>query len=186
PDALPILIDWISRQGWSNGEVGMYGGSFDGFAAWAATKRLHPALKTIVPYAAAIPGQGLPMENNVFLSANYAWSFYVGNNRYLDEETYSQAERWRALTQDWYECGRPYRMIDSVDGTPNPHLQRWLDHPAYDSYWQSMVPYGEDYASIDIPVLSITGYYDDGQISALHYFREHYRYNPGAEHYLLI
>lgn len=180
------VIDWISRQPWSNGEVGMYGGSYSGFAAWAATKRRHPALKTIVPYVAVIPGQGLPMMNNVFLNANYGWGFYVSNNRTLDEATYFDGERWAALNQNWYASGRPYREIDRVDGTPNPLLQRWLDHPLYDAYWQAMVPYRQDYAEIDIPVLTITGYYDDGQISALQYLREHYRYRPNADHYLVI
>ena len=35
-------------------------------------------------------------------------------------------------------------------------------------------------------MLSITGYYDDAQISALHYLNEHYKYNKNVEHYLLI
>jgi len=185
-DDANAAVDWASRQPWSNGEVGMYGGSYSGFAAWAAAKRGHRALKTIVPYVAAIPGQGLPMENNIFLSANYGWAFFVANNRFLDSDTYSQRERWKTLDEKWFKSGRPYREIDRVDGTPNPLLQRWLLHPAYDAYWQAMVPYREDFSRIDIPVLSITGYYDDGQISALHYFKEHYRYKPDAEHYLLI
>jgi uncharacterized protein len=179
-------IDWVSRQPWSNGDVAVYGGSYSGFTSWAATKRVHPALKTIVAYVAAIPGQGLPMENNVFLNANYGWAFYVANNRYLDDETYNQPARWQALNRNWFASGRPYREIDQVDGAPNRLLQRWLEHPAYDSYWQAMVPYGEEFARIEVPVLSITGYYDDGQISALQYVKEHYRHKPDAEHYLVI
>jgi putative CocE/NonD family hydrolase len=180
------VIDWITRQAWSNGRVGMWGNSYSGFAQWAATKKLHPALKTIVPSAAALPGLGLPMENNVFLNANYGWVFYVTNNKLVDDKTYFDPARWSSLNQRWYQSGRPYRQIDRIDGTPNPLLQRWLAHPAYDRYWQDMVPYGRDYSRIKIPVLTITGYYDDGQISAVHYLREHYKYDPGAEHYLLI
>lgn len=179
-------IDWISRQPWNDGRVVMYGGSYSGFAAWAAAGHAHPALKAIAPYVAAIPGLGLPMENNVFLSANYAWPFYVANTRLLDNDTYNQRARWDALTEDWYRSGRPYRQIDQVDGTPNPWLQRWLAHPAYDHYWQAMVPWEEDYTRITFPVLSITRYYDDGQISALEYFKQHYRHLPGADHRLLI
>lgn len=179
-------IDWISRQPWNDGRVAMYGGSYSGFAAWAAAKYRHPALRAIAPYVAAIPGLGLPMENNVFLSANYAWPFYVANNRLLDTDTYDQRERWAGLAGNWYASGRAYREIDKVDGTPNPWLQRWLSHPSYDAYWQSMVPHGDEFAGITIPVLSITGYYDDGQISALHYFKEHYRHLPAADHTLLI
>lgn len=185
-DDAAAAVNWIASQPWSDGRVAMYGGSYSGFAAWAATKRMPAALKTIVPYVAAIPGLGLPMENNVFLSVNYAWPFYVASNRLLDGETYFDRERWQRLPEDWYASGRPYREIDRVDGRPNPWLQRWLAHPAYDAYWQAMVPYGADFSRIDIPVLSITGYYDDGQISALEYFKQHLRHRPDAEHYLLI
>ncbi|GAB4043892.1 CocE/NonD family hydrolase [Spirosoma litoris] len=180
------VIDWIVAQPWSNGKVGMYGGSYSGFAQWAALKYPHPALKTIVPYVAAIPGQGLPMENNVFLNANYQWAFYVTNTKYLDNEANNDNQRWRRMRNRWYESGAAYNRIDSIDGTPNPWLQRWLKHPDYDAYWQNMVPYGPEFSKIKIPILSITGYYDDGQISAMQYVTEHYKYNPTAEHYLLI
>lgn len=180
------VIDWISKQPWSNGKVGMYGGSYSGFAAWAATKKLHPALKTIVPYVANNPGDGLPMENNIFLFVNYAWAFYVTNNKYLDSETYFDPKRWNSLNEKWYASGKSYRQIDSLDGMPNKWLQRWLQHPSYDRYWQDMVPYKEEFARIKIPVLTITGYYDDGQQSAVRYLKEHYKYNKNAEHYLLI
>lgn len=180
------VIDWISRQSWSNGRVGMIGGSYSGFTAWAATKHRHPALKAIAVSAAAIPGQGLPMYNNVFLTANYAWPFYVTDNRLLDEKLYGDNDRWRRLPFDWFASGRPFREIDAVDGTPNPWLQRWLQHPSFDAYWQKNVPYGREFARIDIPVLSITGYYDDAQISVLQYFSEHYAHRRDAEQYLVV
>lgn len=180
------VIDWISKEPWNDGRVAMYGGSYEGFSQWAALKNPHPALKTIVPYVAAIPGLGLPMENNVFLTANYGWAFYVGNNRTLDHQGYNDPQRWNQLSDRWFESGRPFREIDRVDGTPNPLLQRWLKHPSYDAYWQAMVPYGPEFARIKIPVLSITGYYDDGQISAIEYVKQHYQHNPKAEHYLVI
>jgi putative CocE/NonD family hydrolase len=180
------VIDWISRQPWSDGRVGMYGGSYNGFTQWAAAKRLHPALKTIVPYCPNDPGFGLPMTNNVFLAANYAWAFYATNNKQLDDATYSDAKRWQDLPWNWYRSGRPFREIDKVDGQPNPWLQRWLNHPAYDDYWQSMTVSGKEYAALDIPVLAIDGYYDDGQNNAVRRLQEHYRYRPQAEHYLVI
>ena len=39
-DDTVAAIEWASQQRWSDGRVGMYGGSYTGFAAWAATKRL--------------------------------------------------------------------------------------------------------------------------------------------------
>lgn len=180
------VIDWIARQPWSNGEIGMRGGSYSGFSAWAAAKHPPRALKTIAVSAAAIPGLGLPMSNNVFLNANYGWAFYVTGSKLLDIRTYEDANRWEQLPGKWFASGRPYREIDRVDGTPNPLLQRWLEHPSFDAYWQAMVPYEGDFARIDIPVLTITGYYDDAQLSALEYVRQHERHNPRAVHYVVI
>ena len=180
------VIDWISKQSWSDGQVGMYGNSYCGYTSWAATKKLHPALKTIAPSAAVIPGFGLPMMNNVFLNANYGWAFYVTNNKLLDEKTYNDPQRWQNLNLKWFESGKPYRQYDAVDGTPNKWLQRWLKHPSFDEYWQSKVPYKTDFSKINIPVLTITGYYDEAQISAIQYLKEHYKYNKNANHYLVI
>ncbi len=180
------VIDWISKQVWCNAKIGMYGGSYNGFTPWAAAKYHNPALKTIVPYVAAIPGIGLPMENNVFINANYGWAFYVTGNKYLDDKVYYDPNRWHNMNNNWYTSGAAYNKIDSVDGTPNPLLQRWLKHPDYDKYWQDQVPYEKDFASINIPVLTFEGYYDDGQISGLHYMLEHLKYNPKAVHYLII
>lgn len=180
------VIDWISKQAWSNGEVGMYGGSYNGFTQWAATKNLHPALKTIVPYVANRPGMGLPMENNIFINPNYEWSFFVASNRYLNEEVGNDRQRFRNMQNQWWESGAAYKTLDKIDGTANPLFQRWISHPAFDQYWQNMSPYQQDFAHIDIPVLSIDGYYNDSQNSGLYYLREHYKYNPDAEHYLII
>ncbi|MFW2475850.1 MAG: CocE/NonD family hydrolase [Sediminibacterium sp.] len=180
------VIEWITHQPWSDGRVGMYGGSYSGFAQWAATKKLHKALKTIVPYVAAIPGLGVPMENNIFLTANYQWPFYVTTSNMLDTAINNDFQRFRKLRVNWFYSGVPFNRIDSIDGLPNPWLQKWLKHPSFDRYCQSMIPFRNEYAHINIPVLSITGYYDDGQVSAMEYFREHYRYRPDAEHYLVI
>jgi len=180
------VIDWISKQSWCNGKIGMYGGSYNGFTQWAAAKYHNRALKTIVPYVAAIPGLGLPMENNVFINANYGWVFYVTDNKYLDDKVYNDPARWYKINSSWYASGAAYRRIDSVDVTPNPLLQNWLKHPDYDRYWQKQVPYEGDFANINIPVLTFEGYYDDGQISGLHYMLEDLKYNPRAIHYLII
>ncbi|UQX89009.1 CocE/NonD family hydrolase [Jatrophihabitans telluris] len=42
-------IDWITKQAWSDGVVGMWGDSYYGFTQWAAVSMAHPALRAIVP-----------------------------------------------------------------------------------------------------------------------------------------
>ncbi len=181
------VIDWISKQKWCNGSIGMFGGSYNGFTQWASMKeKLHPALKTIVPYVASRPGMGLPMENNVFINPNYEWSFFVGNNKYLDTIAGNDRQRYRRMQNEWWESGVAYNKLDSIDGTPNRLFQKWISHPSFDEYWQNMAPYKNDFAKINIPILSIDGYYNDSQNSGLYYLREHYKYNSKAEHYLII
>ncbi|WEK69871.1 MAG: CocE/NonD family hydrolase [Candidatus Chryseobacterium colombiense] len=180
------VIDWISKQPWCNGKIGMYGGSYNGFTQWAAAKNLHPALKTIVPYVANRPGMGLPMENNIFINPNYEWSFYVGNNKYLDNKTGDDRKRFRDMMFKWWETGAAYNKMDSIDGTPNRLFQRWISHPAFDTYWQNMAPYKEDFAKINIPVLAFDGYYNDSQNSGIYYLRELNKYSPQTPAYLVI
>lgn len=180
------LIDWISKQAWSDGRVVMYGGSYNGFTQWAAAKHHHKALKAIAPYAAAHPALGLPMENNVFLTANYQWAFHVTNNKTMDNREYADGAHWHRVNQTLFKSGRPFKDIDKIEGRPNPLFQTLLRHPAFDEYYKAMVPFGQDFANITIPVLSVTGYFDGGQISAIHYLTEHYKYNPDADHSLLI
>jgi putative CocE/NonD family hydrolase len=180
------VIDWISRQPWSDGKVGMFGNSYEAFVQWAAAKNLHPALKTIVPSAATSPGNGMPMQNNVFQNGQYAWSLQVTNDRYTGDPSLHDRNRWFSLFTKWFESGRPLREIDAIDGTPNEILQRQLRHPSYDAYWQGMQPYEKEFGSINIPVLSLTGYFDDAGSAAVNYLVEHNRYNRKAEHYLVI
>ena len=179
-------IDWISKQKWCNGKTAMYGGSYNGFTQWAACKKMHPALKTIVPSVANRPGMGLPMENNVFINPNYEWAFYVGNNKYMDTVTNNNRPRFRALKFRWWESGTAYKKLDSIDGEPNRWFQKWISHPSFDSYWQKMAPYKTDFSQINIPVLAFDGYYNDSQNSSLYYLKELQKYSPKTPFYLVI
>lgn len=179
------VIEWIAKQKWSDGNVVMYGGSYLGFTQWAAAKYAHPALKTIVPYEAAHPFVGLPVENNIFITPNYQWAFHVTNNKTMDNSVYSDWQHWDQTFKTLFESGRAFKDIDKVEGTPNPWFQKWLSHPSYDSYYQAMLPYQQDYKNINIPVLSITGYFG-ASISAAYFFQQHNQYNPNADHTYLI
>jgi putative CocE/NonD family hydrolase len=180
------LVEWIAAQHWSNGKVGMYGGSYSGFTPWAAAKHLPKALKSIMIGAPAAPGIDVPMEGNVFWNFVYPWPFYTLTNKTLNNETYSDRARWAKLDHDWYASGRPYRDLDKIDGTPNPIFDRWISHPAYDAYWQRLIPYKEEFARISIPVLETAGYYYGGPGAAVYYLSQHVQYRPDAQHYLII
>ncbi|WP_426663410.1 CocE/NonD family hydrolase [Rhodanobacter aciditrophus] len=180
------VIAWLARQSWSDGRVGMFSGSYNGFTQWAAAKHHPPALKAIATNATNAPGIDTPMQGNVFQSFIYPWPFYTTDTKGLDDKTYDDRARWDRLERAWYASGRPYRDLDKLDGKPNPIFDTWLKHPAYDAYWQRLVPYGREFASIRIPVFVETGYYDGGMVGALYYFEQHLKYRPSADDRMLI
>ena len=170
------IVDWISKQPWCNGKVAMFGGSYTGFAQWSAAKKIHPALKTIVPQVAVKPGFDVPMENNVHLAFTLGWANDILNYPKLPGD----------INQTWFAKGTSYRSLDTLAGNPNKIFQKWLQHPGYDSYWSAMAPTSEEYAQMSIPILCTTGYYDGAQISALQYVKEYFKYNKNPNLYFVI
>ena len=180
------VIVWITKQSWSDGRVGMYGEGYSGFAAWAAAKHLPAALKAIATSAPSAPGVDVPMAGNIFQNSAYRWSLYVTDKNTADEKDYYDDEIWHSLNRKWYVSGKRYRDFGRVYGKPNPIFIRWLNHPSYDQFWQEMTPYQKEFSKINIPVLTMSGYYAGSQPAALYYFTQHHRYNPHADHTLFI
>jgi uncharacterized protein len=180
------VINWIAKQAWSDGRVGMYGDAYSGFAPWAAAKKLPKALKAIATSVSVVPGVNFPMEGNIYQNSAYGWSLQMTDAARVDEPDPADAPEWRALNEKWYRSGRPYRDLGRLYGKHNPVFIRWLNHPSYDRYWQNFLPYREQFAHIDIPVLTMTGYYAASAPGDLYFFTQHHRYNPRANHTLLI
>lgn len=169
-------INWIAKQPWCNGKVGMYEGSYTGFVQWSAVRHPPAALKTIVPQVPVMPGFDFPMENNVHTSWTLTWANDILGNPPLPQN----------LNTEWYEKGAAYADMDRMAGHPNRLFQTWLRHPAYDSYWHSMVPTPREYAALNIPILWTDGYYDGAQIAGLQYVREYFKYNKHPALYAVI
>ena len=60
-DDARAVIEWVARQPWSDGRVGMQGAGYGGFVAWSAAKRLPAALKAMVTSDPMAPGIDLPI-----------------------------------------------------------------------------------------------------------------------------
>jgi putative CocE/NonD family hydrolase len=184
-DDARLVIKWITEQPWSDGRVAMYGEGYSGFAAWAAAKRPPSALKAIATAAPTAPGIDFPMVGGIFRNSAFRWSLSVTHPNALNSDPNDNAP-WQALDRKWYSSGRRYRDLGEIFGEPNPLFIRWLNHPSYDLYWQALVPFENQFASVNIPVLTTTGFYSAGEPAALYYFAEHLRYNPRADHTLVI
>jgi uncharacterized protein len=183
-DDARTVIEWIAKQPWSDGRVGMYGDRYSGFAAWAAAKRMPAALKAIATSDPSAPGVDVPMAGSIFRNSAYRWVYELTSTS--DETAANDDARWRALDEEWYKRGQRYREYPRLPGPASVLFRSWLNHPSYDRYWQKYVPFREEFAHINIPVLTMSGYYADGEIGALYYFNEHHRHDPRANHTLLM
>lgn len=183
------VVEWIARQTYCNGKVGMWGGSYSGYVQWAATKQ-HPAhLATMIPVASPYRGVDSPLRNNMFVPYTMQWLTVVSGCTLQDKLALEDRPFWNFQFRRWFEAGAPFRDLDSFLGNPSALFQEWIAHPQQDAYWDSYNPSMDDYASLSIPILTITGTYDSNQAGALMHYKQHMANVPPegrAGHYLVI
>ncbi|MGA0612801.1 CocE/NonD family hydrolase [Caldimonas sp. KR1-144] len=181
------VIDWIARQPWSDGRVAMLGDGYSGYAAWAAARGKPAALKAIATIAPMAPGIDFPMAGQIYRNAMVRWAQEHASGAPPRAESQAAADaRWQALDALWYRGDFPYSQIDGalIDDF-SPLIHTWLTHPSHDLYWQQLLPSAQQFAQIDIPVLTIAGYYG-AEAGALWFHRELQRLRPQADATLLF
>jgi uncharacterized protein len=183
-DDARAVIDWIAKQPWSDGRVGMQGSGYGGFVAWSAAKRRPAALQAIATANPIAPGIDVPNPNRIFLNSAYRWVYEIFAPP-ADEAANDDAF-WRGVDEDWYRAGRRYRDLPTLRGRASAVFRSWMNHPSYDRFWQKWLPFGAEFGAIDIPVLTVTGYYSAGETAAMYYFTQHHGQDANAEHALLI
>src|SRR5581483_10526109 len=150
-------VEWLARQSWSNGNVGMYGSSYSGFTALQVASHRPPHLKAIVP-------------------------LYATDDRYTDDCHYDRGGNMRM----YYDVGTYGGRMIAMNALPplpelagpkwaemwkerleqnEPYLLEWMSHQVDGPYWRngSLRP---DYDRIRIPVFLIGGWHD-GYVNAM-------------------
>jgi putative CocE/NonD family hydrolase len=182
------VIEWLAQQPYCNGKVGMWGGSYGGYTQWMAAAKRPPHLVTIVPAASPYIGRDFPMRSNIFFPYILQW-LTLTSGKALQARLFSDQAFWSALYRRWHESGRAFVDLDSLLGSPCATFQEWLQHPEPDEYWDARNPTAAEYAQLTLPMLTITGMYDDDQIGALEHYRRSIRHaSPQhvSAHFLVI
>jgi putative CocE/NonD family hydrolase len=163
-------LNWIARQPWSDGGVGMYGGSYLGIAQWKAAMTQNPHLKAIFPYVSG--------------DDDYRDRYYsTGGAMQIGHRLLWFAENMRAprfVPPDFktYVAALPVRAADLA--ATGHRLDAWrivADHPAYDDFWKA-TSVREHLKDIHIPVYSVGGWYDNFVESDLDAFSIHHKHSP--------
>lgn len=187
PDGADVIA-WLAKQSWCDGRVVTRGGSYRGMDQWQIIAQ-HPAhLAAAVPTAAVYPGWDYPQPKGIFMSYMAQWLAFTSGQTGQDN-LFGDGKYWESRFVDAYEHNQPFYKLADLAGTNRAAFLEWLDHPAYDSYWAAFNPKPSDYTSVDIPILTITGYFDGDQRGALRYYSEFMEYasvKAKQRFYLLI
>lgn len=164
----------------------MWGASYLGYSQWATAKESPPHLATIVPTAPVQPGLDFPLRSNMVRPYAMRWLTFVSGHT-LQETMFGDLAWWARRFRQGFDAHAPLATLDVRLGNPSPIFREWVAHPHQDAYWDSLRPTEQQYANIDLPILTITGQYDADQPGALAYYRSHRAYSPAkSRHYLVI
>jgi len=146
-------IDWIARQWWSSGRVGMIGGSYRGIVQWKAAVLDNPHLLAICPSVS-----GWDDYTDRFYSTGGALKL-AHRLVWMSENVPAPGFRAPALADYIYHL--PLRTIDrSATGEQVGFFQQALDHPGYDGFWRNL-SVREKIGRVHAAVFSIAGWYDN-------------------------
>jgi putative CocE/NonD family hydrolase len=146
-------IDWIAKQSWSDGNVGMIGGSYVGWVQWAAAVEAHPALKCIVPQVSP-PDLffNFPIDHGVpMLFGALWWSNFVKDKKVpAVPETPKDLEKLKTLPLS--------KVDDETLGRNIPFYDAWLGNETPAAF--KSASFMADMNKVKIPVLHISGWWD--------------------------
>jgi putative CocE/NonD family hydrolase len=145
-------IDWIARQSWSNGKVGMTGGSYLGIAQWKAALENNPHLKAIFPVVS-----GDDDYRDRFYSTGGAMK--LGNRLEWMAENLEVQGYHPSFTR--FIMHLPLGTADvAATGRESEMYRKALVHPAFDAFWQA-ISVKEHLDQVHVPVFAVGGWYDN-------------------------
>ncbi len=146
-------IEWCASQPWSDGNVGTIGASYGGRIQWLAAVQRPPHLRTMIvlvppsdPFVETPTGVPSPMH--------LCWLHLVSGRLNQPMELVDWEQVYEHL---------PLMTMDERIGRHIPHWRTDIEHAQLDEYWQPLC-YQTRFDQVNVPVLHISGWYDDEQI----------------------
>ncbi len=147
-------IDWLTRQPWCDGNVGMIGLSWSGFNSLQVAARRPPALKAIITMCSTDDryADDAHYKGGCLLNENLAWGSALFSVNACPPDPELAGDAWR---EQWLQRLDHNRLFPAV----------WMRHPTRDAYWQ----HGsvcENFDAIDCAVYAVGGW-ADGYVNAI-------------------
>jgi hypothetical protein len=161
PDGYDTL-NWIAAQPWSDGKVGMIGGSYLGIAQWRVALLNNPHLKAIFPVVSGSdeyfdryysPGGAMKLGHRLLWMSQNLTPPGTAKPKFAE-----------------YIYHLPLRTADrSATRRTLEFFQNILNHPTYDSFWKNL-SVRENIERVRVPVFAVGGWYDNYAESDLEAF----------------
>ena len=204
-------VDWIAKQPWSNGKVGMAGCSYPAEVQAATAPLRHPNLTTMIPRNGPMIGAAngryrywSGFKGGVLdFAATLPWYFGSGGKYAFkpppglsDEEIAEIREFFdpsasRAPTPDWEKLVWTLPLTDIMNkaGAPPNDWLNLITKDFDDPWWHDTMGYYDGTERIDVPALHVSSWYDvsvDETIYEFNHFREMAVSDKSANNQFLI
>jgi len=157
-------VEWAAALPYSDGRVGMFGGSYVGATQMLAAIAHPPHLAGICPVVTASNYH----ENWTYTGGAFAQWFNQDWTSGLAQNTYERlvghqndpvGGLWALPLTDYPILNLGKRPDLGSNASVAPYYLDWLAHPSYDDYWKS-ISIEEHFSDITVPALHVAAWYD--------------------------
>jgi uncharacterized protein len=152
PDGLDT-VKWLRERQWFDGKFGMTGGSYLAQVQWDMALQQPPELKAMI---------SMVSPSDMFINCWYrngslTWGDLL---RWMTQTDARVGQNLLAYDLPKLRKFTPLKDVDKALGRDIWFWNKTLEHQTYDSFWKQRTIH-DGYHTIDVPVLHITGWYDD-------------------------
>jgi len=144
--------EWIGRQPWSNGKIGMAGGSYVGLVQWQSAPYRSQYLTCMAPRVICCDFySGLVYPGGAFqLNVLMTWGMRTNGRTAQNIDYHNWNEAFHTL---------PVHAMDALAGSELAFWKDWVRHPTYDEYWEGFND-EKHWGQIAVPAFNMGGWYD--------------------------
>ncbi len=146
-------IEWVAEQPWCDGNVGTMGGSYLARIQWLTALTKPPHLKAMI--STVSPSDpfvewptGIPTPHHL------CWLFLTSSRA---------LQNMNVIDWDTIYNHLPMITMDELTGRNIPYWREEMEHDRLDDWWKRIC-YQSRFNEIDLPVLHVSGWYDDEQV----------------------
>jgi uncharacterized protein len=158
-------VEWAAALPYSDGRVGMFGGSYVGATQMLAAIAHPPHLKGICPVVTASNyHENWTYQGGAFEQwFNESWTSGLAQDtlgRLIRENTNARVGATVLPLNHYPLFNAPApQSAATLTGSVAPYFLDWLAHPTYDDYWKQW-SIEENFQNIQVPALTIAAWYD--------------------------